>query len=548
MHIDYFNVIISFAGGLGLFLYGMNIMASGLQKAAGGKMKQLLEILTKNKLLGVLIGAFVTAIIQSSSATTVMVVGFVNAGLMTLKQAVGIIMGANIGTTATSWIVSSAEWAEYLKPATLAPIAVAFGAAMLIFSKKNNIKQVGEIIVGFGVLFIGIEMMTGGLEPLSQSQMFKDAFKELGENPFLGVITGALVTAIIQSSSASVGILQSIAYSGIVTWNSAIYIIMGQNIGTCVTAMLSSIGASKTAKGAAYIHLLFNVIGSVFFSFFAYLFFEFINTDLGNNSIGLLEISIAHTGFNIANTVVMYPFSNILVKIAEKIAVRGKTAEDEGEPVHLDDRIMETPVFAIQNCVKEIVRMGYMSYDNLKMSIDALLSKDEEKIPKVLKREKNIDKLQKLITQYMVKLCSTNINAKEKNTVMSLFHTVNDIERIGDHSENIVELAQFMIKEKIRFSEMAYNEMIEICGITIKCVEDAVKALENSDIRRAEKVVKGEATIDYMEKDFRTRHIERLAKLECDTTTGVVFLDTLTNLERVSDHALNVAQGILNRK
>jgi len=548
MSADYFGIIIAFAGGLGLFLYGMNIMASGLQKAAGSKMKQLLEILTKNKFLGVLIGAFVTAIIQSSSATTVMVVGFVNAGLMTLKQAVGIIMGANIGTTATSWIVSSAEWAQYLKPETLAPIAVAVGAAMLIFSKRNNVKQVGEIIVGFGVLFIGIEMMTKGVEPLSQSPVFKDIFRELGENPVLGVLAGAIVTAIIQSSSASVGILQSLAFSGLVTWNSAIYIIMGQNIGTCVTAMLSGIGASKNAKGAAYIHLLFNVIGSVFFSVLAYIFFEFINPEIGHTSINLLEISIAHTGFNVANTIIMYPFSNILVKIAEKIALRGKVAEDETELIHLDDRIMETPAFAIQNCLKEIIRMGYMAYDNLKYSVDAILNKNEEKIAKVLKREKNIDKFQEAITQYMIKLCSTNINESEKNTVMSLFHTVNDIERIGDHSENIVELAQFMIEEKIKFSDMAYNEMMEICGKAIECVENAVKALENADIEKAEMVVKAEATIDYMEKEYRAKHIERLAKLECDTTTGIAFLDTLTNIERVSDHALNVVQGILKRK
>ncbi len=548
MSIDYFSIIISFAGGLGLFLYGMNIMASGLQKTAGSKMKELLEMLTKNKFLGVLIGAFVTAIIQSSSATTVMVIGFVNASLMTLGQAVGIIMGANIGTTATSWLVSSAEWAGYFKPETLAPIAVAVGATMLIFSKKTNIKQIGEIIVGFGVLFIGIEMMTGGLEPLSNSQIFRDAFKELGENPFLGVITGAVVTAIIQSSSASVGILQSLAFSGIVTWNSAIYIIMGQNIGTCITAMLSGIGASKNAKGAAYIHLLFNVIGSVMFSIIAYIFFDFIRPDLGALPIGLVEISIAHTGFNVANTVIMYPFSGILVKIAEKIALRGKVIEDEAEPVHLDDRIMETPIFAIQNCIKEIVRMGYMSYDNFKLSIDALLNKDETKIEKVLKREKNIDKLQKVITQYMVKLCSTNINENEKKTITSLFHTVNDIERIGDHSENIVEIAQFMIQEKVRFSEIGYNEMLEICNASIECVKNSIIALDERDIAKAEEVVKGEATIDYMEKEFRAKHIERLAKLECDTTTGVAFLDTLTNLERVSDHALNVAQGVLKRK
>lgn len=546
--VDYTSIIISFAGGLGLFLYGMHIMAAGLQKAAGSRMKKILEILTKNKFMGVVIGAFVTAIIQSSSATTVMVVGFVNAGLMNLSQTVGIIMGANIGTTVTSWIVSSIEWAEYLQPTTIAPIAVAVGVLMLLFAKRNSIKQVGEIIVGFGILFIGINSMTTGLQPLKESQLFREMFQQLGRNPILGVLAGAFVTAVIQSSSASVGILQSLANSGLVTFNSAVYVIMGQNIGTCVTAMLSSMGASKNAKGAAYIHLLFNVLGSIIFSLIAFIFFTFINKTIGERVISLTEISLVHTAFNIANTIIMYPFSSILVKIATKLTQSSKATNDETELVHLDDRVLETPGFAIQNCIKEIVRLGYMAYDNLQLSSEALLEKDVSKIDKVFSREKNIDLLQKAITEYMVKLCNTDINQYENMVITSLFHTVNDLERIGDHSENLAELSQYMITENIKFSDTANKELLEISKSTASCVENAIRALETNSRELAKKAAKGEQIIDEMELQLRSRHIQRLTNNECEATTGVVFLDVLTNLERVSDHALNVAQGVLQRE
>lgn len=319
---DYMALITGLCGGLGLFLYGMHIMAAGLQKTAGGNLKKVLEILTKNRVIGIIVGALVTAVIQSSSATTVMVVGFVNAGLMNLTQAVGIIMGANIGTTITSWIVSSAE---FLKTETLAPIAVFIGAAMILFGKKTKTKQIGEIIIGFGVLFIGIEMMSSGVEPLSKLEGFKTAFKLFGRNPVLGVCVGMFVTALIQSSSASVGILIALALNGLVTWDAAVYIIMGQNIGTCATALLSSVGASKNAKGAAYIHLLFNVIGSVFFSIVAFIFFK-LYPSVGLNVITPLQISIVHSVFNIANTVLMFPFAKGLVKIAEILC---RTSEGE---------------------------------------------------------------------------------------------------------------------------------------------------------------------------------------------------------------------------
>lgn len=538
---DYLALVTGLCGGLGLFLYGMHIMAAGLQKAAGSRLKKVLEVLTKNKLIGVLVGTLVTAIIQSSSATTVMVVGFVNAGLMNLTQAVGIIMGANIGTTVTSWLVSSAE---FLQTDTLAPIAIFIGAALVLFGKKTRTNQIGEIIIGFGILFIGIEMMSNGVQPLSELEGFTTAFKEFGKNPILGLGVGLVVTAIIQSSSASVGILIALAANGLVTWDSAVYIIMGQNIGTCATALLSSIGASKNAKGAAYIHLMFNVIGSVIFSIAAYIFFIF-NPAFGSNIITPYEISIVHSLFNIANTVIMFPFANVLVKIAEVMCRATKTDDEEGEAMHLDDRILNSPSIAIASCVKEIVHLGKMAEKNLSLACETLINKDQSAIEQIYEREKKIDNLTKVITQFLVKLCNTDVTTEENDYITSLFHTVHDMERIGDHSENLAEFTQTMINDELEFSDTAKKELKEMFGETEKCVNNSITALESDSIEYAEKVIKEEERIDGLEKGLRDKHIVRLTTNRCSPLVGVVYLDILTNLERVSDLALNVAQVVI---
>ena len=546
MNLDYATIILGFAGGLGLFIYGMQVMASGLQKAAGNSLKKILEVLTKNKFLGVLLGIGVTAIIQSSSATTVMVVGFVNAGLMNLQQTVGIIMGANIGTTVTGWLVSSVQWAGVFSPENLAPIAVFIGAALAIFSKKQTVNQIGEILVGFGMLFIGIEMMSTGVEPLQHLPAFKEAFTQFGRNPLLGVLVGAVVTAVIQSSSASVGILQSLSLTGLVSWNSAVYIIMGQNIGTCVTALLSSVGTSKNAKGAAYIHLLFNVIGSVFFSILAAIFFTFYH-DFGFQKIGMVEISLIHTGFNIANTVIMFPFSGLFVKMAEKLAtVTSKnTGDDETVPVHLDDRILSTPSIAMSNCTKEIVRLGNMSLKNLTAACESLENRDGSRVEKILEIEKNIDNLTKAITAYLVKLCNSNLTKQENTNATGMFHIVNDMERIGDHAENIIEMTQQMIADDLELSKKGIDDLKKMAEESLKSVRNCIIALSDNDIDFAEKVIKEEERVDNLEKQIRGEHMQRLTSGECNPRVGVIFLDALTNLERVSDHALNVAQGVI---
>lgn len=540
------KVIFLFLGGLGLFIYGMDRMADGLQKAAGSKMKQILGALTNNKFLGVLTGALVTAIVQSSSATTVMVVGFVNAGLMNLSQAIGVIMGANVGTTITSWIVSSGEWLKFLKPSMLAPLAIAIGTFMMVFTKSKNKKDVGEIIAGFGILFLGLDLMKDAIDPFKDSQVFRDLFVTLGQNPVLGILAGAGVTALVQSSSASVGILQTIATMGLVPWNAAVYIILGQNIGTCVTAMLSSIGANKTAKRAAYMHLLFNVIGSALFSIGAIIFFS-LKPEIGGQTIFMTQISIFHTVFNITNTFVLFWFADYIVKLSG-VFVRGRDNEKEDETTrvlrHLDTRILETPGLALENAVKEIVRMGELAFNNLNLCYDALMKRDKKKLEEVFEHEKSINTLERLITDYLVKINNSELNSHQVKTVTGLFHTINDIERIGDHSENIAELIEEYLQADLNFSNAALEELKQIFDTTKESISGAIEARREYDSKLIRKVKQNEEIIDDMELDLRQKHIYRLSQNICDSTSGVLFLDIISNLERISDHCHNVVQGV----
>lgn len=544
--VNYMQIILGFVAGLGLFLYGMNFMGEGLQKAAGSKMKRLLEVLTNNRFLGVLVGMGITAIIQSSSATTVMVVGFVNAGLMSLSQAVGVIMGANIGTTVTAWIVSLGEWSQFLSPSTLAPITIIIGVIMLFFSSKEKTRQIGGIIFGFGVLFLGLELMGDAVRPLSTLPQFKSIFIKLGSNPILGILAGAGVTAIIQSSSASVGILQTLAAASLVPWNAAIYIIMGQNIGTCITAVLSSIGATKNGKRAAAIHLLFNIIGSIVFAIVGVIYFQVINTAVGANLITMTQISVVHTVFNILNTLLLFPFAGGLVFLAERI-VGGKDPESEAQLRHLDNRILETPAFAVQSATKEVVRMGELSALNIKVAVEALLDKDEEKIAEVFKREKVINELQHGINDFLIKITNSPISENEHMVVTGLFHSVSDIERVGDHADNIAELGEMAIKDEIIFSEVAVSEIREMAAIAIRGFELSLESCATNDITVAQQVFPIEQMVNKMEKTLRNRHIKRLADEQCTSIAGIMFLDLISNLERVSDHASNVATTTLEQ-
>ena len=541
---DYVSIILPFIGGLGMFIYGMQIMAQGLENAAGSKMKSLLEVLTKNKFFGVLLGAFITAVIQSSSATTVMVVGFVNAGIMNLTQAMGVIMGANIGTTVTGWLVSSVEWAKALSPANIAPVAVMIGVIVMLTGKRRSTKDISSIIVGFGILFIGITTMSDAVEPLQQSEAFCNLFVTLGHSPFLGIVAGALVTAVIQSSSASVGILQSLAAAGLVPFNAAVYIIMGQNIGTCVTAIMSSIGAKKTAKTAAVMHLLFNIIGTIIFSVVAIVFFKVINPGFGEALITQTEISTVHTIFNIGTTILLFPVSDWIIKLAKKLEREDSDDVDEGQ-VLLDDRMLETPSIALQSTVSEMVRMGHVVRGTMNRTRDVLITKKREEIEKIREEETIADGLCKGITEYAIKLNTLSINEKEHQEVASILQIVSDIERVSDYCENISEFAEDLKDEKASFSEIAREEIQQMEDVRIDCFRYAIEALEERSKEKAMKVIEKESQADELEIALRTAHMKRLARNECSTESGIVFLDALVCLERISDHARNIAEEIL---
>lgn len=551
MSVEILGVIFQFAGGLGMFLYGMNIMGDGLQKAAGNKMHNILGKITNNRFLGVLVGALITAIIQSSSATTVMVVGFVNAGLLNLSQAVGVIMGANVGTTITSWIVSMNEWkwASILKPEFFAPLLIGIGAFIIIFQKSEKKKDAGEILTGFGILFIGLEFMSGAIKPYSTSPIFFRAFQVLGKNPILGILTGLAVTALIQSSSASVGILQTLATNGVVGWNSAVYITLGQNMGTCVTALISSTGANKTAKRAAVIHFLFNLIGAVIFGIL--MFFIFLwRPAFADSTVSSVDISIFHTVFNITNTLILFPFGNLLVKISGLIIKEDvqEVSNDELElmKMQLDERILETPSFAVDNVVNQIVHMGDVTLENLICSINALMERDGELAKTVIEQEKLIDKMEYLITEYLVKISNLSLSEKQQQVVNHMFSTIMNFERVGDHAENIAELANVVIERNLKFTEEARNEMEEICMTSVKSFENSLQTRKTRNYDFIREVVKCEEQVDNMEEEFRERHIARLSKNLCNSEAGVVFVDLLVNMERISDHSMNIANFLLD--
>ena len=548
MSINDISNLFTFAGGLGMFLYGMNIMADGMQKTAGGKMKQFLGMLTNNRVMGVALGALITAIIQSSGATTVMVVGFVSAGVLTLSQAVGVIMGANIGTTITAWIVSMnqlGEAFEVMKPEFYAPLIIGIGALLMVFTKSQKKKQVGEICVGLGLLFVGLSFMSSSISPYTDAPIFAKAFAVLGSNPILGMLIGLLVTALLQSSSASVGILQTLALNGIVTTNAAIYITLGQNIGSCVTALISSIGGSRTAKRAACIHLSFNIIGSLLFGIVGMVIF-IISPAIAHSNINAVQISMFHTVFNLTNTVLLFPFAEQLVKLSglmvkEKAEDRGQEDEETLTLRHLDKRIFESPAFALETAASEVIHMGELTLSNLERTMDALEKRDDREIEQVYEVEKTIDRMEKMLTDYLIKVDNLSLNEHQKLIVANLFYSVSDIERVGDHCENMAELAQSMVKDGTSFTDTALEDLKAMSGVVVESFRSAIEARRSGNMDAVRRVSQLEDEADSLEEELREKHIERLSSGKCSTSVGIIFLDLLTNLERVSDHAYNLA-------
>ena len=539
-----------FLGGLGMFLYGMNIMADGMQKTAGSKMSSFLGLLTNNRFLAVALGALITAIIQSSGATTVMVVGFVSAGVLNLSQAVGVIMGANIGTTITAWIVSMSQLGdafEVMKPGFYAPAIIGIGALLLVFAKSQKKKTIGEIMIGLGLLFIGLDFMSGSINPYTDAPIFAKAFEILGGNPLLGMIIGALVTALLQSSSASVGILQTLAMNGIVTTNAAIYITLGQNIGSCVTAMLSSMGGSRTAKRAAVMHLTFNVIGAIVFGSIGFIFFS-LRPAFAASNINAVQISIFHTIFNLSMTTLLFPFADVLVKISGMVVKEKAEEEPVAEDAetaatlkHLDERIFESPAFAVETAALEVVHMGQITYENVVRAIDSVLTVNSNEVETVFKTEQTINNMEKMLTEYLIKVDNLSLTEKQKKVVNNLFYSVSDIERIGDHAENLAEQAQYMVEHGLQFSTTGMDDLKSISDSVLKSFQYAIDARQNGNMEAVRKVSQYEDDVDSQEEELREKHIERLSAGECKASAGVVFLDIISNLERVSDHAYNLA-------
>ena len=550
--------LFTFAGGLGMFLFGVHSMSGGVQKCAGDQMRKLLGILTNNRVVGILVGALITAIIQSSGATTVMVIGFINAGIMNLSQAVGVIMGANIGTCITAWIVSLGQLGDSFKamsPSLYAPLLVGIGAFLITFSKQEKKHTAGEIFIGLGFLFIGLDFMGSSAKAYTSLPVFKETFSMFGSNPLLGIGLGMLVTVIMQSSSAAVGVLQTLAASGgVVSISAAVFISFGSNIGSCSTALLSSVGATRNAKRAAMIHLLFNVIGVAVFSVVFFILFRLF-PEAGGHSISSVGISVFHTGFKILCTILMFPFANGLVRLSD-FCVKRETEPEEFEKDeesvtlrHLDSRIFREPAFAIENAILEVAHMGRITQENLNRAFEVALNYDKEKIDKVYQVEKTINSMESLITEYLVKISNLSLTAEQHMLVNDLFYSVSDIERVGDHVENIAELVD--VKEgtpHIEFSDQAIQDLEKIMDLVDKSFYYAMSAREHGTISDATKVVKYEDMVDNMEEELREQHIERLSKQQCKPTNGVVFLDIISNLERISDHAYNLAGYVMSEQ
>ena len=522
-------------GGLGLFLYGMKLMGDGLEMAAGSRLKKIVEKLTRNKYMGALVGMIVTMIIQSSSSTTVMVVGFVNAGLMTLAQATGVIMGANIGTTVTGLLIA-------IKLNDLAPIAIFIGVVMIMFIKKTSYKHVGQIIAGFGILFMGMTNMGDALAPLSESQFFKDLMSTFS-NPLLGVLIGLVFTAIIQSSSASVGVLMALAAQGVVPIESAVFVIFGQNIGTCVTAVLSCIGTNRTAKRTATVHLLFNIIGATLFICISLLtpFVSWVKMAVPGNI--LMQISIVHITFNVVTTALLLPLSEYLVKLA-CLVIPGQDEMKEAKSLKfLDARILKAPPIAVAQVLKEVARMGDLARKNYLLSMDMLFNGGIERMEELEDNEEVLNFLNTNITEYLVKINSLELEDNDRQLVGTLFHVVSDFERIGDHGENIAEQAILLEKTKTTFSENALNELHEMQDRVIGVLDDSCRLFQSRkmDFDLAYKINSTEDSIDKMAKEYKENHVSRLNQSLCTAQGGAIYNDLLTNLERIADHSTNIA-------
>ena len=546
--------VLTLIGGLALFLFGMNVMGDSLVKVSGGKLDRILERLISNRLKGVLLGLGVTAVIQSSSATTVMVVGFVNSGIMKLTQAVGVIMGANIGTTVTSWLLSltgiegSNFFVSMLKPSSFSPVLAAIGLILTMTAKGNAVrKDVGHILLGFAVLMFGMETMSGAVEPLAQNERFTGILTAFS-NPVLGLIAGTVLTAVIQSSSASVGILQALCITGVVPFSAAIPIIMGQNIGTCVTALISAVGANRNAKRASMMHLYFNLIGTIVFMIVFYSLNRFLDFAFLDEPASAMGIAVVHSLFNIGCCIAWFPFASILVKLATLTIPDKKDPQKEAledELSVLDERFLEKPSYAVQVSRDTVIKMAEISGDALQLSAELLQDYNENKAKLVESMEQRVDRYEDALATYLLKVSGRDLKQADSRMVSILLHCINDVERISDHAVNIRDLAVEMHEKKTGITKGGMEELNVYSRAVQDIVRETIQAFRTGDLNLAREIEPFEEVIDGLSIEVKQRHINRLRKGKCKLETGMVMEDIITNFERVSDHCSNVAVCML---
>jgi len=538
-----FSSVMTIIGGLGMFLFGIGIMADGLQKVAGDKTHQIMGELTKNMFRRVLFGAILTALIHSSAATTVIVVGLVNAGLLSLYQAAGVIMGANIGTTITAWMVSMLEWAPFLQLETFAPLFLLIGAFLIALTKSERKKNVGNILVGIGLLFVGLSMVNQGVEPFKEAEIFVIAFQAMGKNPLLAILVGTVVTALIQSSTATISILQTMAYAGMVNWGSAVFITMGSNIGTCVTALLSGLNVKANAKRASIIHLLFNVFGTVVVGIIVYIAF-LIMPDLALSSINSTKLAIFHTCFNVVTTIILIPFCKQLVNIAQRLVKDDPLEIAQDEQQHLTQKVMEKPIVAYETLINSVKKMCEFTIKNYDETLKAFLNEDLVTALKAIDNREQMQRLQRDVMDYMGRIDTSNYNKKQMMMVNDWVYTIGDLERINARVENIAELAETMHLEDKHFSDTAKDDLKQMIEQTAFSIKEAVDIRLNKNIDKIKIVEESEKKVDNLEIELRNKHILRLVDGNCNAQSSVVFLDVLSNLERISDHAINIVNYV----
>ena len=557
MYTEFLLQALSLIGGLAFFLYGMNVMGDGLTRLSGGRLERILEKLTDNRIKAVLLGAGVTAVIQSSSATTVTVVGFVNSGIMKLNQAVGIIMGANIGTTITSWLLSltgiqgSSFVLQMLKPSSFSPILAVIGVGLIMFTKNEKKKDIGSIFIGFAILMYGMEAMSGAVAPLADNEKFTGILT-MFSNPLLGLLAGTILTAVIQSSSASVGILQALCATGAVNFSTALPIIMGQNIGTCITAIISSIGTSKNAKRTAAVHLFFNIIGTIIFMVVFYTLNVFVHFQFLNTAASPAGIAVIHSLFNIGATILLFPFANLLEKMAifvipDKESEMEEMEEEKINPdlARLDERFLDKPGFAMEECRSVAINMARKSQKAMNLAIDLLGEYSDKTADRVEKLENQIDQYEDALGTYLVKLSGRELSIKDSRVLSVLLHCIGDFERISDHAVNIRDAAVEMHKKDLKFSEKAKQELRVFSNAIRDILDRAVMAFETGDVELAKEVEPLEQVVDALNKEEKQRHINRLRTGTCTIELGFILSDISTNFERAADHCSNIAVCLL---